>query len=106
MDLGAFRRPEMLLLTAVILVAAVLSKLVGCGLASVRLGRGDALRIGLGMVPRGEVGMVVAQLGLTLGVISRPVYGVVVAMAVASTLIAPPLVALAFRDRATLAQAA
>jgi Kef-type K+ transport system membrane component KefB len=96
-DLAAFRRPETLLLTAVILFAAVASKLFGCGLASMGLGRADALRIGLGMVPRGEVGMVVAQLGLTLGMISRPIYGVVVAMAVISTLLAPPFVALAYR---------
>jgi Kef-type K+ transport system membrane component KefB len=97
-DLKAFEHPETLLLTTIILLAAVFSKFIGCGLASVRLGRSDAMRIGFGMVPRGEVGMVVAQLGLTLGVISRSIYGVVVAMAVISTLIAPPLVAYAYRD--------
>ena len=49
------------------------------------------------MVPRGEVGMVVAQIGLGLGVISQRLYGVVVFMAVATTLIAPPMLALAYR---------
>lgn len=57
----------------------------------------EALRIGVGMIPRGEVGMVVAQLGLTLGIIQEPVYGVVVFMAVVTTLIAPPLLTLTFR---------
>jgi Kef-type K+ transport system membrane component KefB len=50
------------------------------------------------MVPRGEVGMVVAQIGLAMGVIEKPVYGVVVFMAVATTIIAPPLLKVAFAD--------
>jgi Kef-type K+ transport system membrane component KefB len=100
-ELEAFREVQTLLLTLVILAAAVVSKLVGCGLAALPLGRSDALRIGFGMVPRGEVGMVVAQIGLTLGVVSRPIYGVVVAMAVASTLVAPPLLAVAYRGSVT-----
>ena len=57
----------------------------------------DALRIGLGMMPRGEVGMVVAQVGLGMGIIQRNAYAVVVFMAVATTLIAPPLLRLAYR---------
>ena len=96
-DLGAFRTPALVLLALVILLAAVISKLVGCGLGAWRLGRTEALRIGLGMVPRGEVGMVVAQLGLAMGVIARPVYGVVVFMAVATTIIAPVLLNVAYR---------
>ena len=42
------------------------------------------------MVPRGEVGMVVAQLGLTLGVVSPSTYAVTVLMAVGTTMVAPP----------------
>jgi Kef-type K+ transport system membrane component KefB len=49
------------------------------------------------MIPRGEVGIVVAQIGLTLGIVSDALFGVVVAMAVATTLIAPPLLQLLFR---------
>jgi Kef-type K+ transport system membrane component KefB len=49
------------------------------------------------MVPRGEVGMVVAQLGLGMGVITGNVYAVVVFMAIMTTLIAPPLISFAFR---------
>ena len=54
-------------LALVILLAAVVSKLIGCGLGAVQLGRKEMLRIGCGMVPRGEVGMVVAQLGIKHG---------------------------------------
>ena len=56
-----------------------------------------AISIGIGMIPRGEVGMVVAQIGLSLGVISQNIYGVMIFMAVATTLVAPPLLKLAFR---------
>src|SRR5688572_18167201 len=97
-DLSAFRNSSTLALAGVILVAAVGSKLVGCGLSAYPLGKVDAFRIGVGMIPRGEVGMVAAQIGLTMGAISRDIYGVVVFMAVASTLVAPPLLKLAFQS--------
>ncbi len=61
------------------------------------MGRADALRVGVGMVPRGEVGMVVAQIGLTIGVMAQSVYGIIVFMSVATTLIAPPMLSWAFR---------
>jgi Kef-type K+ transport system membrane component KefB len=65
-------------------------------LSALPLGKRDAIRIGVGMIPRGEVGMVVAQIGLSMGVIEQSVYGVVVFMAVATTMIAPPLIKIAF----------
>ena len=86
LDLNTFRNGSLIWLTLVILIAACVSKFIGCGLSSCHLGKTDAIRIGVGMIPRGEVGMVVAQIGLTLGVISKDVYGVVVFMAVATKL--------------------
>ena len=56
------------------------------------------LRVGVGMIPRGEVGMVVAQIGLTMGVIEKPVYAVVVFMAIATTLVSPPMLKYAYRN--------
>jgi Kef-type K+ transport system membrane component KefB len=96
-DLTAFRSPSMIALAAAVLLAALVSKFIGCGLGAWPLGRKDAIRIGVGMVPRGEVGMVVAQIGLAMGVIARDIYGVVVFMAVATTIVAPPLLKLAYR---------
>lgn len=96
-DVAVFRNPATVLLTAIVLLAAVVSKLIGCGAGAWRLGLRDATKIGFGMVPRGEVGMVVAQLGLGIGAISQTVYGVVVFTALATTLIAPPLLAFAYR---------
>jgi Kef-type K+ transport system membrane component KefB len=96
-DLSVFSHTETLLLSIVILLAAVFSKVVGCGLGALSMGWADALRIGFGMAPRGEVGMVVAQIGLSLGVIPNRVYGVVVFMAVATTIVAPPLLTWSYR---------
>ncbi len=49
------------------------------------------------MIPRGEVGMVVAQIGVGFGVITQPVYGIIVAMSVMTTLFAPMILRAAFR---------
>lgn len=69
---------------------AILSKLVGCGLGSLSLGIKDALSVGMGMVPRGEVGLIVAGVGLSLRAISDKVYTVVLLMSIITTLLAPP----------------
>ena len=50
----------------------------------------------MGMVPRGEVGIIVAQIGLALAVIGPELYGVVLFMAVATTVIAPPFLKLLY----------
>lgn len=95
-NLATFGSWPTILLTLLIVLVAVLSKFIGCGLASVRLGRKDALRVGVGMIPRGEVGMVVAQIGLSLGVVGQRIYDAVVFMSIATTLLAPPLLKLAY----------
>jgi Kef-type K+ transport system membrane component KefB len=96
LDITAFSNVSNITLGVLILVAAILSKLIGCGLGALPLGRADAFRVGAGMVPRGEVGMVVAQIGLGLGVVAQHVYGIIVFMSVVTTLVAPPLLKAAF----------
>jgi Kef-type K+ transport system membrane component KefB len=100
LDVSAFSHPSTMGLALIILAAALVSKFIGCGLGALGVGRADALRVGVGMVPRGEVGMVVAQIGLNMGVMAQSIYGVVVFMSVATTLFAPPLLKLAFRGLA------
>ncbi|HKW96768.1 MAG TPA: cation:proton antiporter [Bryobacteraceae bacterium] len=97
MDLRAFSSGRTILLAVIILIAAIVSKFAGCGLGAIRLGRREAVRVGVGMVPRGEVGMVVAQIGLSMGVIAQGVYGTIVFMSVATTLVAPPMLKWAYR---------
>jgi Kef-type K+ transport system membrane component KefB len=96
-DLSAFTHLSTALLAVTILAAAVVSKFIGCGLGALGMGKADALRVGVGMIPRGEVGMVVAQIGLGFGILSQRSYSVVVFMSVATTIIAPPLIKIAYR---------
>ncbi len=98
MDPGVLRRPGVLTIARVISLLAIASKLLGCGLGALRLGPRDALRVGLGMVPRGEVGLIVAAVGLRLHTISPSIYAVVIIMCMATTLFAPPLLRLALRS--------
>jgi Kef-type K+ transport system membrane component KefB len=97
LELSALANPRTLALASVITVVAVISKLGGCSIGALSMGRADALRIGAGMVPRGEVGMVVAQLGLRMNVISAGIYDALVLVAVLTTVIAPVMLDAAFR---------
>jgi Kef-type K+ transport system membrane component KefB len=97
-DLSVFAKPATAILALVLLAAAIASKFVGCGLGALGLGKVDALRVGVGMIPRGEVGMIVAQIGLGFGILSRGSYSVVVFMSVATTIVAPPLLKIAYRS--------
>ncbi len=99
-NLDVFKDPSVMVLALAVFAVAVVTKFVGCGIGALRLGRRNAIRVGVGMIPRGEVGMVVARLGLAMGILTDKIYGVVVFMAVATTLIAPPLIKIAFRSEA------
>ena len=74
-------------------VLAVLAKIVGCGLPAMicNFNVRGALRIGVGMVPRGEVALIIAGIGLSAGLLSPEVFGVGVLMTLITTLAAPPL---------------
>lgn len=98
LDLSVFRDPSVVILSIVVTLVAVATKLVACGAGAGGLGLRRAAQVGMGMVPRGEVGIVVAQLGLSLAIISAQFYGVVLFMAVATTLIAPPFIKLLFAN--------
>ncbi|HEX7224472.1 MAG TPA: cation:proton antiporter [Candidatus Limnocylindria bacterium] len=86
---GLATLPALGMLLAITLLA-VATKFIGAWLGALRLGRDRAVLIGWGMVPRGEVGIVVAGLGLSAGAIDAPMYSVVVGMAILTTLIVPP----------------
>ncbi len=95
-DVGIFRSRSTVLMSLVILIAAVATKVVGCGLATLSNGWQTSLRVGVGMIPRGEVAMVAAQLGLSMLILSPAVYSVIVFVVVASALLTPPLLKMAF----------
>jgi len=101
-DLAVLARPEVLLPGLLLAAIAVVTKAAGAGAGALGDGWRTALAVGVGMVPRGEVGLIVASVGLAAGVVSPPVYGMVLLVVVVTTLLAPPLLprlfALAARD--------
>ena len=88
-----------LLFAAVLSVFAVISKLGGSGIPALFVGfnRIGSWRIALGMLPRGEVALIVAGIGLASGVIGRDVFAVAIVMTVVTTVIAPLLLVRAFK---------
>ncbi len=102
LNLEIFLSAHAVALSVVVIGLAILTKFIGCSLGAIGMGRRRAIQVGVGMIPRGEVGIVVAQIGLAMAAVSDVIYGVVLAMAVITTLAAPPLIRLAFvGDRST-----
>jgi Kef-type K+ transport system membrane component KefB len=96
-DLAGLASLDAILLLAGISALAIGSKFVGAFIGAFGQGRSRAALIGWGMVPRGEVGIVVAGLGLSAGAIDSEIYSVVVGMAIITTLIVPPFLPLLVR---------
>jgi Kef-type K+ transport system membrane component KefB len=83
----------------VISVLAIISKVIGCGLPLLYEGWPTVLRVGVGMMPRGEVALIVALVGLQSRIIGQSTYAIVVFMTAVTTLIAPALLRNLFRDQ-------
>jgi Kef-type K+ transport system membrane component KefB len=76
---------------------AIAGKVIGCGAAALGSGWRAAAIVGVGMAPRGEVGLIVANVGASLAVIPSQMFSVVVIMSVLTTLVVPPILALLYR---------
>lgn len=102
-DIGTLGDTSVLVLVVVVIILAVISKLVGCSLGAKMGDRSldsSSLKIiGFGMAPRGEVGIIVAAIGLASGAMSQDLYAVVVLMSVITTIIAPPIISKLFRQK-------
>jgi len=96
-DLDAMFQPSVLALATVLTVVAIIGKLV----AGFGIGRspGDKLLIGIGMIPRGEVGLIFASIGLSKGILDNELYGALLLMVLVTTLITPPLLRLKLAKR-------
>ncbi|WDF83197.1 cation:proton antiporter [Lacticaseibacillus pabuli] len=92
-------------LTAALTVIAVLTKLVGAGVGTLLTG-GDmkeSFVVGAGMVSRGEMALIIAQIGYSAHLLSSAYYGMIITAIVAATLVAPLLLRLALRESKTAA---
>lgn len=97
-NLPALLTPRLLAMTAVVIVVATLGKYIGCYLGgrAVRLSHWQCMALGSGMNPRGAMGVIVARIGLSLGILNQDMYSVMIAMAIITSLAAPPLLRWSF----------
>lgn len=96
-DLGAVASSDVLLPGALLVVVAFLTKILGGVAGAWNLGWQRGLAVGMGIVPRGEVGLIVASIGLTLNVVSASLYGMIVLVVIITTAVAPPALGPVFR---------
>lgn len=97
--------PEMstsiMIFSVLLLILAILTKIVGCGLGAklCRYENIQSLRIGIGMVSRGEVALIVASKGMKVGLMNEAFFGPIIIMVVLTTVITPILLKIVFKDR-------
>lgn len=92
-DLSALLDPALAALAIALAVAGIITKAAGGLLGARSIGKWGSAAVGFGMVPRGEVGIVVANLGLVAGLLSEGLFSAVLVAVVLTTMIAPYLLA-------------
>ena len=97
LDLRVFT-PNVIVACVVITLLALVAKIAACGLPVLREGWPSALKVGVGMTPRGEVALIVALVGLQMKMMSQASYAIVIFMTGATTLLAPPVLRYLFRN--------
>jgi Kef-type K+ transport system membrane component KefB len=84
---------NVLYLSGIIIAVAIITKLAGCGLPAMIFLKGDkgsrAMKVGIGMISRGEVGLIVAGVGVSAGALSADIYTAIIIMVAATTIITP-----------------
>lgn len=93
--------PSIVLFSILLIVMAVLTKILGCGLGAklCHYTNEEATRIGVGMVSRGEVALIVASKGVADGLMNSDFFGPIIIMVVATTVITPILLKLVYKDK-------
>lgn len=94
---------NVLMMTGVIMVIAITTKFFGCGLPSIFFlkSRVRGMRVGVGMVSRGEVGLIVAGVGVGAGILTSDVYSTVVIMVALTTIITPIWLKITYRNESS-----
>jgi Kef-type K+ transport system membrane component KefB len=90
---------NIMILSGAIIIVAVTTKLFGCGLPAMYFlkSKQQGLRVGIGMISRGEVGLIVAGVGVTAGILTSEVYSTIIIMVVVTTIITPIWLKLEYR---------
>lgn len=97
---------EVLVLGSILIGIAIVTKVAGCGLPAMLFlkNKDKSMKVGIGMISRGEVGLIVAGVGVTSGVLSGNVYTVVVLMVAVTTIITPILLKWSYRKEEAVAE--
>ena len=90
-ELSVFADPAVIGLLLGLTALAIVTKLIGTLPAVRKLGRHEGLIIGVGMIPRGEVGIIVAGIGLMSGVTDDDLFAAIVGMSILTTIVVPPI---------------
>ena len=92
---------DVLFLAGIIIAIAVVTKLIGCGLPSLFFLKDKArsMRVGIGMVSRGEVGLIVAGVGVSSGALTNDIYTAIIIMVAATTIITPVWLKFAYKSQ-------
>ena len=95
---------SILIFALVLLAIAILTKVVGCGIGARIMGysKEDALRIGVGMVSRGEVALIVASKGMSVGLITEQAFAPLIMVVLVTTLITPILLKMVYKAKVVL----
>jgi len=90
---------NILMLSGVIIAIAIVTKLFGCGLPAMLFLKSKAggMKVGIGMISRGEVGLIVAGVGVTAGILETDVYSTIVIMVAVTTIITPIWLKIVYR---------
>ena len=92
---------NILVFTVIMIVIAILSKVLGCGLGAKMCGfsMSDSLKIGVGMISRGEVALIVANKGDAVGLMHKEYFAPVIIMVVVTTIMTPILLKIVYKDK-------
>ncbi len=106
LELGEYAKLTVISVVVLVTVVAVVTKLVGAYAGARGLSRAEALFVAAGMVPRGEVGIIVAGIGIEAGVLGDETFAIIVGMAILTTVVVPPVLRVLARSLPDLPAAA
>src|SRR5581483_2353707 len=90
---------EVMLIAGAMIAVAIVSKMAGCGLPALLFlkSRNKSMKVGIGMISRGEVGLIVAGVGVSSGALTGNIYTAIIIMVAATTIITPVWLKSAYR---------
>lgn len=92
---------EIVIFSVLITLAAILTKVIGCGIGAkvCKFSNGDALKIGVGMISRGEVALIIASKGIAMNILGEKYFAPMIIMVIITTVITPILLKIVYREK-------